>query len=101
MRRWINRRTLVTPGSDPSGPATAVGETKAASSRRCACGSTVALLSHLGLTHPVRPWLLEAAEERREAEGRHLPHGLGHDRAAHLRTAHLAVDEVDRHLDDA
>src|SRR5207248_6434117 len=45
--------------------------------------------------------MLQAAEQRGRPEGRYLPDRLEHDRAAHLRAAGLAVDEADRHLDDA
>src|SRR5690349_2695866 len=44
---------------------------------------------------------LQPAGECAEAQHRHLPESLEHDRAAHLRAALLAVDEADRHLDDA
>src|SRR3954471_4054094 len=44
---------------------------------------------------------LQTAEEGADTEKRHLPDRLEHDRAAHLRAAVLAVDEGDRHLDDA
>src|SRR3954447_14535113 len=44
--------------------------------------------------------MLQAAEQRLEAEKRHLPDRLEHDRAAHLRVALLAVREADRDLDD-
>src|SRR5205823_13997198 len=44
---------------------------------------------------------LQAAGERTQPDERHLPDGLEHDRAAHLRVALLAVDECDRDLDDA
>src|SRR5512132_479511 len=36
-----------------------------------------------------------------QPHGRDLPHGLEHDRLAHLRAADLPVDEDDRDLDDA
>src|SRR5918996_358539 len=41
---------------------------------------------------------LNATPERSEAERRHLPDRLGHDRLRHLRAAHLAVDKGDRDL---
>src|SRR5207253_9831297 len=44
---------------------------------------------------------LQPPRERPDAQERHAPHGLEHDRAAHLRVALLAVGERDRHLDDA
>src|SRR6188508_3408737 len=44
---------------------------------------------------------LQAPGEGAEAEDGHLPDRLEHNAAAHLRAAVLAVDEGDRHLDDA
>src|SRR5581483_7557413 len=44
---------------------------------------------------------LQTVPERREAEHRDLHDRLEEDRAAHLRMARGAVDEADRHLDDA
>src|SRR5579872_3738367 len=35
-----------------------------------------------------------------EAQQRHAPHGLEHDRPAHLRASTRAIGEDDRHLDD-
>src|SRR5881227_57741 len=43
----------------------------------------------------------KTAAESGQAERGHLPDCLRHDRAAHLRAALLAIDEVDRDLDDA
>ncbi len=45
--------------------------------------------------------MLQAAQEGGEAERWDLPDRLEHDAAAHLRAADLAVDERDRHFDDA
>src|SRR4029453_11359811 len=39
--------------------------------------------------------------KRSQPKGRDLPYGFEHDRLAHLRAAHLSVDENDRYLDDA
>src|SRR5919206_4620770 len=44
---------------------------------------------------------LQLAGDGPEAQRRHLPDRLEHDRAAHLRAAFLAVDEGDRDLRDA
>src|SRR6516225_4066733 len=43
----------------------------------------------------------EPVEQGSEPEQQHAPDRLEHDRAAHLRVPDLAVDEDDRHLDDA
>src|SRR2546421_10208837 len=47
------------------------------------------------------PAMLATSSGPPEPEQGHLPDRLQHDRAAHLRAADLAVDERDRHLDDA
>src|SRR4051812_26939313 len=69
--------------------------------------STTSMLSTGDRAEPGRPPsgiasdASEPAEEGADTEKRHLPDRLEHDRAAHLRAAVLAVDEGDRHLDDA
>src|SRR5437588_4849203 len=45
--------------------------------------------------------MLQTARESGRAQGRHLPDRLEHDSPAHLGASHLAVDERDRHLEDA
>src|SRR5689334_12779280 len=50
---------------------------------------------------PCRVALLQPAGEGGEPQERHLPDGLDHDRAAHLRMPLEPVDEANRHLDDA
>src|SRR6185312_6099819 len=67
--------------------------TTGVSACRTSCSKVASVSSSTAAT-------LQTAGQCPEAEHRHLPDRLEHDRAAHLRAAVLAVDESDRDLDD-
>src|SRR3954447_7897047 len=74
------------------------GAQKSTTTGRSACRTSRSKFSSVSSSTAA---MLQAAEERLEAEERHLPDRLEHDRAAHLRLTLLAVREADRDLHDA